>query len=156
MKSLKMPESHAMHPNVTPLIDVVMCLIIFYMLAARIGVATGAVKEMTLPTSLQGIKLSDMGNTVTLNVQAPPGNTDMPIVSTLNPKSGEIVEIAIRDGAKTPLRDMLKTYRAQNAELKVIIRGDENLTYRHLEPVLIICAEAQVKNVNFATREPQG
>ena len=43
-----MPESHAAHPNVTPLIDVVMCLIIFFMLVAKIGVSTGA-EKMELP-----------------------------------------------------------------------------------------------------------
>ena len=41
MRGHKMPAAHASHPNVTPLIDIVMCLIIFYMLVAKIGVNTG-------------------------------------------------------------------------------------------------------------------
>ena len=43
MRRHKMPDAHADHPNVTPLIDVVMCLFIFYMLVAKIGVNTGQV-----------------------------------------------------------------------------------------------------------------
>ena len=35
MKRRHLQESHAAHPNVTPLIDIVMCLIIFYMLVAK-------------------------------------------------------------------------------------------------------------------------
>ena len=31
------PDSHSAHPNVTPLIDIIMCLIIFFMLVAKIG-----------------------------------------------------------------------------------------------------------------------
>ena len=68
MKSLKMPAVHDMHPNVTPLIDIVMCLIIFYMLVAQIGVDVGDV-PMNLPFSQQGIKIEDLGNTVTLNLE---------------------------------------------------------------------------------------
>ena len=41
MKKAHMPDSHTAHPNVTPLIDIVMCLIIFYMLVAKIGVNLG-------------------------------------------------------------------------------------------------------------------
>jgi len=40
-----------------------------------------------------------------------------------------------------------------NPEFKVIIRGDQDMGYRFLEPVLIACAEAQVKNVDFNTRK---
>jgi biopolymer transport protein ExbD len=49
----------------------------------------------------------------------------------------------------------LKKLKGENAEFKVIIRGDQNLEYRFLEPVLITCSEAAVRNVNFATRQPQ-
>ena len=36
---------------------------------------------------------------------------------------------------------------------EIIIRGDADMGYKFLEPVLITCAEAQVKNVNFNTRK---
>ena len=41
MKKHHMPEMKEGGVNVTPLIDIVMCLIIFYMLVAHIGVDTG-------------------------------------------------------------------------------------------------------------------
>src|ERR1700712_4118920 len=62
-----MPHARGSEVNVTPLIDVVMCLIIFFMLVARIGITTGA-KQMDLPYSYLGKKIEDMGNTLTLNV----------------------------------------------------------------------------------------
>ena len=37
MRRYHIPDSHGNHPNVTPLIDIVMCLIIFFMLVAKIG-----------------------------------------------------------------------------------------------------------------------
>lgn len=154
MRGHKMPESHDMHPNVTPLIDIVMCLIIFYMLVAKIGINTGAMKEITLPSSFQGVEIKDLGNTVTLNVLERGPGIDEPMVTTLNPETGQLVELRLLEGGKKPLRDFLKLVRGDNPEFKVILRGDEQLNYKLLEPVLITCAEAQVKNVNFATRKP--
>src|ERR1700749_2554224 len=62
-----MPAVHGNEVNVTPLIDVVMCLIIFFMLVAKIGITTGA-KPMDLPYSYLGKKIDDLGNTLTLNL----------------------------------------------------------------------------------------
>ena len=154
MRGHKMPAAHATHPNVTPLIDIVMCLIIFYMLVAKIGVNMGQDAKIELPTSLLGITLKDLGNTVTLNVARPPSG-DEPLVTMLDPSSGQMVDLKIIDGTKRPLQTFLKKLKGENAEFKVIIRGDQNLEYRYLEPVLITCSEAAVKNVNFAARVPQ-
>ena len=94
MKKAGMPKSHDMHPNVTPLIDIVMCLIIFYMLVAKIGVSTGAdTKNIQLPPSLMGIKLTDLGNTVTLNILPPLGGAELPRVTTLNPKTSQVIDV---------------------------------------------------------------
>src|SRR3954471_12727696 len=154
MRRRKMPDAHADHPNVTPLIDVVMCLIIFYMLVAKIGVNTGQDAKIELPVSVRGISLKDLGNTVTLNVTKP-STGDEPLITMLDPSSGQMVDLKIIDGTKRPLQTFLKKLKGENAEFKVIIRGDQNLEYRFLEPVLITCSEAAVKNVNFAARVPQ-
>ena len=79
-----MPESHSTHPNVTPLIDVVMCLIIFFMLVAKIGVNTGADPSITIPVTQLGSELKDLGNTLMLNVREV---ADEPFVTALVDKS---------------------------------------------------------------------
>lgn len=67
----KMPEMKEGGVNVTPLIDVVMCLIVFFMLVARIGVATGASKAMLLPETIIGTKIEMLGDNLVLNVEDP-------------------------------------------------------------------------------------
>ena len=67
MSKRHIPESHTAHPNVTPLIDIIMCLIIFFMLVAKIGVDTGA-QKIDIPTTILGTKIKDMGNTLVLNI----------------------------------------------------------------------------------------
>jgi biopolymer transport protein ExbD len=160
MRKHGMPESHSAHPNVTPLIDVVMCLIIFFMLVAKIGVSTGADQKIKIPATIRGTEIKDMGNTLTLNVQ--PGPLNQPFVTALvkdevrelklvDPTNGVrqlFVELShIRNG-----RDGKLGTKDDNIDFKVIIRGAEDMPYSILEPVLKTCAEAQVKNVNFNTR----
>lgn len=161
MKRRAMPPVISSHPNVTPLIDVVMCLIIFFMLAAKIGVSTGA-EAMVIPATLIGTDIKDMGNTLTLNVRAGAvGDGDMPAITAL--VGGKRVELKT---SKTPggqLAETLKMFRygverkpgtaGDNPNFSVIIRGEEDLPYRFLEPVLMAASEANVKNVSFNTKK---
>jgi biopolymer transport protein ExbD len=160
MKRRHIPTSHTAHPNVTPLIDVVMCLIIFFMLVAKIGVSTGADAAIEIPASILGNELKDPGNALTLNVREGPG--DQPMVTALveagssAPQELKLIEPAT---GRRPLLEVLRRLRdgnaknnlAANPDFKVIIRADKEMGYRYLEPVLIACMEAKVKNVNFNT-----
>lgn len=161
MRKRGMPESHSTHPNVTPLIDIVMCLIIFFMLVAKIGVSTGADQKISIPATILGQEIKDMGNTLTLNVQE--GSPGTPFVTAL--VKDEVRELKLVDptnGVRQLFvelshhrngRDGKLGTADDNIDFKVIVRGAEDMPYSILEPVLKTCAEAQVKNVNFNTRQ---
>jgi biopolymer transport protein ExbD len=152
MRRAHIPESHGNHPNVTPLIDIVMCLIIFFMLVAKIGVSTGADATITIPASTLGAELKDPGQALTLNVR--PGLGDEPMVTALVEGGNQPQEIKLVDTVTNtrPLLEVLKKIKTNKPDLKIIIRGDEEMGYKYLEPVLITCVEAKVKNVNFNTK----
>jgi biopolymer transport protein ExbD len=153
--------------NVTPLIDVVMCLIIFFMLVARIGIDTGSDKNIDIPTSFVGKDLHDMGNTLTLNVINGPGSgaDAQPIITALD-RQGQMSPLKlhdIREGKPTnPLRQTLQYWRdgdparglPPNPDFKVIIRGDKSLTYNFLAPILVECNLAHVQSYAFNTKKP--
>lgn len=152
MKSHKMPEMKEGGVNVTPLIDIVMCLIIFFMLVAKIGVSTGA-EAMEIPETLLGAKIDDLGNTLLLNVRR--GAGDEPRITALvEQKQQEIRLSQVNASGKveSPLVDVLTMLRKHNDEFRVIIRAEKDLPYRYLEPVLMAAAQANVKNVNFNTK----
>ena len=94
MRRHRMPDVKEGNVNVTPLIDIVMCLIIFFMLVAKIGIDTGADQAIVIPTSFQGLAIQDMGNTLTLNVRAVAGS-DQPMVSAL--VGGVVEELKLVD-----------------------------------------------------------
>ncbi len=164
MKNRKMPETHDMNPNVTPLINIVMCLIIFYMLVAKIGVSTGRMEEMILPKSDIGQIMKDPGNAVTLNVLEPEAANMPPIVKALD-ETGELNKIPLlmeKDGKTIyPLRRQLEQVGKDprtgkmSDEFKVIIRANENIEYKYLQPVLVECANAGVRTLDFAARMPE-
>jgi biopolymer transport protein ExbD len=169
MSKRHIPESHSAHPNVTPLIDVVMVLIVFFMLVAKIGVSTGADDSIKIPESILGIEIQDLGNTLTLNVKPSVANRDMPQVTALVPGPGgappTVTELKLDMVNNTSqLINTLRMFRfgkdlnpkgeganADNENFQVIIRGQHDMEYRYLEMVLMACARAQVKAVNFNT-----
>lgn len=157
MKRHRMPEMKEGGVNVTPLIDIVMCLIIFFMLVAKIGVTTGADSTIIPPETVYGDVIKDFGNTLTLNVRGGPRLTE-PIVTALaekgdrEPREIKILEQrgAVQD---KPLERVLAAFQKNNPNAKVIILGERDLQYHLLEQVLISCANAKITNVNFQTKQ---
>jgi biopolymer transport protein ExbD len=152
MRRGRMPDMKEAGVNVTPLIDVVMVLIVFFMLVAKIGINTGADESIKIPASILGTDLQSLSNTLMLNVRE--GPADEPMVTALVDGSGrQAQEIKLLDKLTNtrPLLKLLQMARKDNPDLKVIIRGDKEMSYRFLEPVLITCMEANVKNVAFNT-----
>ena len=156
--------------NVTPLIDIVMCLIIFFMLVAKIGISTGAERDIEIPVTQLGKDMKEIGveSSVVLNVREV---DNQPFVTAIVEadgtisKTGKPVELKVIDPVTNtkPLTEALRRLRFgkdgkpgggdDNPEFKVIIRADKNMTYASLEPVLLACMEANVKNVNFNTKK---
>jgi biopolymer transport protein ExbD len=167
-----MPEMKEGGVNVTPLIDIVMCLIIFFMLVAKIGITSGADPKIQPPSTLLGSKIEDMGNTITLNVRDPvkveaeraaaAGETPAPVAAFTkdHPRVTAMVEAGkeprelavITPSGDRELRRVLTALVANNPKLRVIILADKDLRYQLMEQVLIDCAMAKVKDFNFQTK----
>lgn len=162
-----MPQVRSNEVNVTPLIDVVMCLIIFFMLVAKIGISTGA-KPMDLPYSYLGKKIDEMGTTLTLNL-LPVGDVERikhPVAGRRPEMPKDIQVSALVDGVdrdlplKTdltgaqshPLRAVLLEMKARYKDkCTVIIRADADLPFYLIEPVLAECNVAGIPHVDYTT-----
>ena len=153
------PESHTAHPNVTPLIDIIMCLIIFFMLVAKIGVDTGA-QKIDIPKTALGTKIKDMGNTLVLNI--PEAAAELIKVSAMvSPPGGgqprQTDFLLDNANGQNELKNALAMYRGQlkghEDDFKVIIRADANLPWRFISPVLDTCNAAGVRTIEFNTKK---
>jgi biopolymer transport protein ExbD len=150
MKKHSMPEMKEGSVNVTPLIDVVMCLIIFFMLMTKLGVARGIDKDIKLPNAILGAKIENMGDTLSLNVHYMP-SSDIPQVTAQAESLTK--EVKLTEGRDKPLERVLIAFKKSHADKsRIIIRGDQNLTYGQLEKVLMAISNAGINDTAYETK----
>ena len=155
MRRHHMPEMKEAGVNVTPLIDVVMCLIIFFILVAKIGVSTGLDKKIDAPSTYLGVNITDLGNALALNLYPKAGADEPQILVDLKGERQKELKLQDNQGGKIvhPLREVLQDLKKERGEkFKVIINAEKGMRYAQLQLVLQACAEAGVSSVNFATK----
>jgi biopolymer transport protein ExbD len=132
-----------------------MCLIIFFMMAAKIGVSIGLDQRIDAPQAYLGETIPDLGNAMVLNLY-PKAGTDEPQV--LVDVKGQLKELKFQEtlANKTvhPIREVLQDMKKElGAKFKVIINADKNMKYAAMQLVLQECALAGVTSVNFAAKD---
>jgi biopolymer transport protein ExbD len=135
-----MPSDHI---NVTPLIDVIMCLIIFFLLCGKFA-KDEANAKVKLPQAQLGQQMVDQQGRLVINVvpgeAVGGGRGDREIiVRTKVMRAEELGAYLVRE-------------QKANPELKVIIRADKDITYDYVSPVMVACAQANIQSVDYATQ----
>jgi biopolymer transport protein ExbD len=124
--------------NMTPLIDVVFLLIIFFLVSSHLAQQETQL-DLDLPDAASGDpdEANSLARRVTLNLLAD---------GTLM-LAGESMPVE-------RLQERL-THEKQLADspLEVRLRADRSVAYGQVEPVLVACAKAGVWNLRFAVRE---
>ncbi len=120
--------------NMTPMIDIVFLLIIFFILSSHFARQETQL-ELALPEAASGQEaLVDETRRVIVNV-LPDGQLQL---------AGAAV-----DAAELQKKIQFESQQV-GGDLEVRIRGDRLAPYRHVEPILVACARAGVWKVAFA------
>src|SRR5258705_2827388 len=157
MKRHSIPSMREAGVNVTPLIDIVMVLIVFFMLVAKIGVSRGEDTSIQLPSAILGKNLDSLSETLTLNVRWNK-NGDEPILDALigDTKLELHITRQASRGKDDSLAQNLTIWRSTlKDKANLIIRADQDMPYRQLEQVLLAAAQAEVANISYETRLAQ-
>ena len=119
--------------NMTPMIDVVFLLIIFFLVSSHLA-KQEAQMELPLPVAESGEKQTESeSRRLTLNVL----------------QDGSML-LAGRPVSRNELQQRLATAkRTEGSEVEIRIRSDRNVAYRHVEPIMLSCARAGIWNVTF-------
>ncbi len=125
--------------NMTPMIDVVFLLIIFFLVSSHLAKQESQI-PLSLPRAETGQELQDEAtDRVTINVLA----------------DGEIQ----LGGRRLPLDELRRRLayelHEQDGRLQVRIRSDRNVPYQYVEPIMLICAKAGIWNVQISVVRQQ-
>jgi hypothetical protein len=126
--------------NVTPLIDVVMVLIIFFLIVGKLAAEHGA--HLKLPDSAAGKVESDIAKVV---------------VNVASVKPGEI-EIIV-DGISltaAQLEEFLTRRRVRDPESQMLLRADRELKYGDLAPVVAVARKVGFSSIRLVTERQGG
>lgn len=120
--------------NMTPLIDVVFQLLIFFLVSSHLS-KQEAQMALPLPTADSGFEQAvDDSPRVTLNVLA----------------DGQLVLAGRHISAEELPGRLQQLVATSGPDVEVRVRSDRNVEYRRVEPLLLACARVGVKNVVFA------
>lgn len=120
--------------NMTPMIDVVFLLIIFFLVSSHLARQESQM-ELELPTAASGEDDVDL---------------ETPRL-TINVKSDGSLWLAGRPIAKEQLKQKFIDAREREGEnVEVRIRGSRDAPYSTVEPIMLACTGAQIWNVSFA------
>jgi len=141
MRAPSQPGRRAIGFNMTPMIDVVFLLIIFFLVSSHLA-RQEVQMELDLPEAGTGERPSeDETRRVIVNVlpRAQPGGQLM--VGARAMQAGELEQLIRFEARET------------RGPLEVRIRTDRRVPYRVVEPIMLACAEAGVWRVTFAVIE---
>ena len=123
------------HINMTPMVDVVLCLLVFFMAATRLYDWDESEFVVNVPAVSDAAPLT-----------AAPDDLSLTIV-----KPG-VVAIGEANYDLTSLAATLREARERYADQGVVIRGDARLNYQDLADVLSACDGAGIRNVRLPVR----
>lgn len=127
-------RSYGMSLNLTPMIDVVFNLVIFFLVTSHFA-RSEAVDPVDLPRATQSVEEENLPHRLAITV---------PIDKTWRVNSREVT--------LEEIREMLIAGR-QHEDFAVQIRADRAVPYEAVEPLLLECAKLGVTRFGFKTVE---
>ncbi len=125
--------------DLTPMIDIVFQLIIFFLAASHL-----ARNESTVAIELPEAKVIDDEK------EAVPER----LVISVTPEGKYSVGDRLHSLSEVEHLLLQRSGRGNSAELEVRIRADKHSTFQAVEPLMSGCARAGIKNVKFAVLTP--
>lgn len=136
MRRRSLHHAHAPHLNVTPLIDVVMCLIVFYLIVGRLALTRQA--RIDLPATAAGQVVDTAGALIVDVAAAAPGAAPSFTLAG-QPVTAEV------------LASTLRARHDADPNTQVHVRADRSLPYSAVAPVLDACRDAGLSSVRLVT-----
>ena len=123
------------HINMTPMVDVVLCLLVFFMAATKLYDWEEEQFNVRVPQVSQAAPLTSKPQDLSVTILSP-GKVEM---------GGIEYDLAA-------LTRVLKGAKARYADQGVLVRGDAKKSYQDVADVLAACEAAGIQNVRLPVR----
>lgn len=147
------PKPVGMTLNLAPMVDVMMCLIIFFLLASKLVDAQH--RPLNLPYARAALEVGrgELGRRVVINVRP---SDDDPLRAEYIVEAWDGQNITERILQPDEIRGYLQARADQvpaaDDGLRCVIRADQDVAYGHVEVVLRGCGLAKIGKVVFSAR----
>lgn len=131
--------------NATPLIDVVMCLIVFFLLVGKLSMDQQS--GLRLPEAISG-DTARVGDKLVIVIfsEGTPGANGWPAKVLVEEKPISSFE---------NMKMLVQSRMTGNPDMPIELRGDRRLAYAQVEPVLKACGAAGALNIRLAVEQSQ-
>jgi len=148
------PQPVRMTLNLAPMVDVMMCLIIFFLLASKMVAAERYPVDLPWALAARQVEAGDLGQRVTITVRRAHDTDEVAEYVVVDWDGRQIVERVLQPGEVEALL-AARAARAtrENQTLRCVIRADRRVMYRHVEHVLRGCGLAKIRDIVFSVNE---
>ncbi len=133
--AIKIPQDEGVEINLTPVIDMVFLLLIFFLVATKFADIERDVRVHP-PSSRHARPITAIPEEIVVNVTA----------------AGTLL-VAGRERTMDELDRLLKTAAKTNPHQSVVIRGDRNAVLHHAVGVLDLCEKHNVERTYLTTQQ---
>lgn len=147
------PKPACLELNLAPMVDVMMCLIVFFLLASKLVEREHYRVNLPWAAAAQEVPSSELGTRVTINVRQTAAGDDADFI-VVDWDGQAIIERVLAPGEiEHLLRLRKKRADDQRQEVRCVIRADQDVQYRHVETVLRAAGLAKIANVVFSANK---
>jgi biopolymer transport protein ExbD len=136
-----MPEETQIRVNLAPVVDVTMCLLVFFMLSTRMVERESSTKiDLPVAKAAQDTDRQELGSRFVVNVQ------------DARLEGGDGVYFIVREQRMTldEVLSRLAVEKRVSPDVNCIIRGDRTLAFEHVQSIMLGCAQIGVTKVTFS------
>jgi biopolymer transport protein ExbD len=150
----RLPKPTRMTLNLAPMVDVLMCLIIFFLLASKLVSAEHFPVKLPWAVAAREVETHDLGARVTINVRRADGADERAEYVVVDWNGRDVAERVLQPGELAALlRGRAQRAATEKQQLRCVIRADEDVQYQHVETVLRACGLAKVANIVFSVNK---
>lgn len=140
------PKTTVLGLNLAPMVDVMMCLLIFFMLATKMVEQENSKIDLPSARAAKEVDKQDLGNRLVINVR------DATVLG------GNGVDYVVRENVRSleEIRSLLTLEQERDPDVNCVIRADRSVPYRHVQAVMVLCAQANLRNLTFGALQGEG